>query len=212
MKKGTTKKGTAAKLVGCGLLALAGVSAWASVWAQEERRPWYVGGALGSAHARSLCDQKGSLSCDQRAGAWSIFAGYRFNPYLAVEGGRTRPGTFNIAGSSGGTPTNASFDTKLWDVVAVGSYPVVHDLLVYGKAGAYTGTSSFSGRVGAFGFSGESSPSNWTVGLGAELNTRPIALRAEWQRFHHVTGGTSNGVIVEPGDLDVLSLGVLYKF
>jgi outer membrane protein with beta-barrel domain len=202
------KKGMSAKLVALGLLALAAASASA----QEERRPWYVGGALGTTHARGMCDSKGSLSCDQRAGVWSLFAGYRMNDYIAIEGGRVRPGTLKLAGAQGGAPVNASLDMKLWDLVVVASYPVHRELLLYGKAGGYKGTSSFSGSVGAAGFSGEGHPSNWTAGLGAELNAGRIGVRAEWQRFHRVEGGTGGGLTLQPGDVDAWTLQALFKF
>lgn len=210
------KKGTSAKLVAAGLLALAGLSASASAWTQEDHRPWYVGGAVGTAHARSLCDAKGSLSCGQNAGTWSLFAGYRFSEFLAVEGGRTRPGTYKMSGTVGGAPSNADLEMKLWDVVAVGSYPIVRDLRAYGKAGLYFGSTSFTGRIGAAPFGGENHSRNLTVALGAELDTSPIAVRLEWQRFHHVeagsSGGGSTGIAVQPGDIDNWSIGLLYKF
>jgi outer membrane protein with beta-barrel domain len=202
------KKGMSAKLVALGLLALAAAAASA----QEARRPWYIGGGLGSAHSRGLCDNQGSLSCDQRAGAWTLFAGYRANDYLGLEGGRVRPGTFKIAGSQGGTPVNASLDMKLWDLVVVGRYPVHREVSLYGKAGAYSATSSFSGNVGASGFSGEQRRSNLTFGLGAELTAGRIGVRAEWQRFRRVQGGTAGGLTLQPSDIDALTLQALVNF
>ena len=43
--------------------------------------------------------------------------------------------------------------------------------------------------------------------LGAELRLGPLGVRAEWQRYANV-GGASTG----EDDLDVFSLGVLFRF
>lgn len=201
------KNGTSATLVALGLLfAMTGAGA------QEARHPWYVGGGLGSTHTRGLCDNQGSLSCDQRAGVWTLFAGYRANDYIGIEGGRVRPGTFKLAGSQGGAPVNGSLDVKIWDLVVVGRYPVQRELSLYGKAGAYSASSSFSGNVGASGFSGEQRRSNLTVGLGAELTAGRIGVRAEWQRFHRVQGGVAGGITLQPSDIDALTLQALFNF
>jgi hypothetical protein len=49
--------------------------------------------------------------------------------------------------------------------------------------------------------------SSFTLGAGVEYSLGKLGVRAEWQRYDNVATGT-----VAENDVDVLSLGLLFRF
>src|SRR5207248_2304915 len=75
--------------------------------------------------------------------------------------------------------------------------------------GATVGQSNFKDSCNglAAGVSAKDTGNGLTFGGGAQWNVMPaLGLRAEWQRYSHLGGKTDNG------DLDVLSLGGIWRF
>jgi OOP family OmpA-OmpF porin len=178
-------------------------------WCQDAG--FYIGGALGQAEHKDACEDAG-ISCDQKDTAWKVFAGYQFNRYIAAEAGYADLGKSTANGVVDGVTLRANFEITAWEVVAVGSFPVMDRLSLFGKAGLYraelerTGT----GTIGAITVPLDEKESNndVTFGVGARFNlTRNLAVRAEWQRYLDVGGDE-----VGQSDVDLLSVGVQFRF
>jgi len=119
-------------------MALAAVSG-SALAADDNVRGFYLGGGVGNFNldidrVDQLDDAIGRLNDDDTA--WKVFAGYRINPYLAVEGAYVdfgRPSdTFDADGTSGDFSAHLSgFSPQLIGILPVG--PVE----LSGKVGVY---------------------------------------------------------------------------
>lgn len=148
----------------------------------------YVGASIGRADYRTA---------DQTDTAWRLFGGYQFHRNFAAELGLHHLGEV--------TQNFGTRDAMLWELVGVGSFPVANALSVYGKLGGYYGKSEFRSSVAP---SGDDTNGGLTYGFGAQYDlARQVAVRLEWQRYDQV-GGSRAGET----DIDVLNLGVVYRF
>jgi OmpA-OmpF porin, OOP family len=147
----------------------------------------YVGASIGRADYRTA---------DQTDTAWRLFGGYQFHRNFSAELGLHHLGEVDQAGGAR--------DALIWEAVGVGAFPVANALSVYGKLGAYYGKSEFRSALG----SGDDTNGGLTYGFGAQYDVaRQVAVRLEWQRYDQV-GGNRTGET----DIDVLNLGVVYRF
>jgi OOP family OmpA-OmpF porin len=170
--------------------------------AQMNTSNLYVGATIGQSHFKGACDDAAALglsSCDNEDTAWRILAGYQINPNFSAELGYHNLGSITVA-----TPTaSGTADVKLWELVALGAWPIGTQFSVYGKLGGYRAKTSGSS---AFGASDESN-TGWTYGLGAGWEAmRNLGLRVEWQQYRDVGGSSSDT------DVNVLSVGALWRF
>lgn len=160
---------------------------------------FYVGGAFGQVDFQDFCEgiSGPGVSCDEKDTAWKILGGYQFNRNLAVELGYANLGEVSASGPGG----SATVETTAWDVAAVGSFPVIDKLSVYGKLGLFR--ADFEGRS-SVGATLDESESGFTFGIGLRYDvTRNLGVRAEWQRYNEVDGEL---------DADVLSIGAVWRF
>jgi OmpA-OmpF porin, OOP family len=176
----------------------------------------YVGGSIGQVEYRAACEGV-TFPCDEKDTAWRVAAGYQFNRHLAVELGYANLGGPKSGGSLALTSTTveATSDTEVtaWDLSAIGSVPLVDRLFAYGRAGIYRAEVEGSSSLSVSGVTTSSSSvneSNTGVILGIGLKyefLRSLAVRAEWQRYFEIAGRDGSDV-----DVDVLSVGLLYRF
>lgn len=175
------------------LLAIAGFSAalaFAGSAAAQSLSSAYIGGTIGQAEYKDGCAGVGD--CDEKDAAWRILGGYQFNRYFAAELGYHNLG--EASAPAGATEGNA------WELVGIASYPIANQFSVYGKLGGYRGELEGPG--------GKESNTDLTYGAGLQYDfTKQIGVRGEWQRYNKMGGGA----VVET-DVDVLSLGVVYRF
>ena len=204
------------------LIGLAIAAATTPAWSQEPTSKFYAGASLGQSKFKGACDTEAGITlsnCKDSDTAWKIFGGYQFTPNLAVELGYNDFGRISsdatvIVGGSTFTG-NARIEATAFELTGVGSLPLGHQFSLYGKLGVYYAETKSSANVRqttAPFATGSSSASdnntNLTFGFGARYDiTRNIAMRAEWQRFSKV-GSDDTG----KGDIDVLGVGVLYRF
>ncbi len=122
---------------------------------------------------------------DRSDTAVKVFGGYQFNPNFAIEGGYHDLGK---ARSADVTALEASF---------VGSWELGNRYALLGRIGVYRSeTSGFGTNLGP------------VFGLGASYDlTRNATFRLEWQRFDKLGPDTLPQL-----DIDVLSIGALYRF
>src|SRR5688572_20720454 len=146
----------------------------------------YLGGTIGQA------EYKDGGGGDDKDTAWRILGGYQFNRHFAAELGYHNLG--EASAPAGSTEATA------WELVAVGAYPIVNQLSVYGKLGVYRGELEGPGA--------EETNTDLTYGVGLQYDIlRNVGVRGEWQRYNKLGGGA----LVET-DVDVLSVGVVYRF
>jgi OOP family OmpA-OmpF porin len=125
--------------------------------------------------------------------AWRLLGGYQVNRNFAAELGYHDLGQHNIAGHP--------LDSNAWELVGVGRLPFGERFAAYGKLGAYRANSTGSGI--------DETSNDLTFGAGIEYAlSRNLSARGEWQRYRDIGGGA----IGQVGDLDVYSVGVVYRF
>jgi OmpA-OmpF porin, OOP family len=159
---------------------------------------FYAGAHIGSSDLNGACDGFGAgVSCDEKDTAWKILGGYQFHKNWAVELGYANLGE---ASASAGA-VSAKAEVTAWDLVAVGSLPLMDRLSAYGKLGMFKADTEVTSNVGV---SDDDSETGFTFGLGVRYDfTRNLGVRAEWQRYQEVADDL---------DVDVLSVGVIWKF
>jgi OmpA-OmpF porin, OOP family len=204
-EQGSTMKSKAKK--GLAILGLASAMAFTNATLAQDAA-FYVGGALGQAEVDIDCD--GATSCDEKDTSWRIFGGYQFNKNFAVELGYIN---FGESSASGPVPPfgtgSVKFESTAFDLVAVGVLPLANQFSVYGKLGLYRADTDIDLNVTALGSASRSdSNTDLTFGIGARYDfTRNLGVRAEWQRYSDVAADDFG-----ESDIDVISLGVLWRF
>ena len=187
------------------LLAASGLVASSAVMAQGKAADmgWYAGVSLGQSSASDACTgiSGPGVSCDDKDTAFKIFGGYQVNRNFGVELGYTDLGK---ASASGGG-VNASIESTAFELVGVGSFPINNQFSVYGKLGFYHAETKLKSNIGV---SDSETNTDLTYGLGVQYNfTGNLGVRGEWQRYSSVGGGD-----IGDSDVDVLSVGLVYKF
>src|SRR5205085_6726302 len=99
----------------------------------------YIGGSIGQSKFKIDCG--GGLSCDDKDTSFKIFAGYQFNRNFAAEVGYADLGKAKLTGP-GGTDEIAG---TAWEASAIGAFPVMNQLSLFGRLGAYYGEGKLSG-------------------------------------------------------------------
>lgn len=156
-----------------------------------------------------------SSNVDDEDTGYKLLLGYRFNPYLSIEGGYGDYGKANVDVNSRipAATIKGDFETTAWLVDVVGTWPVADRFSVYGKVGMarwevktnFT-TSILNGPVLTGGEKETGQDFKWA--LGAAYNfTKNLSLRLEYEQFE---AGDSNKT--GKGDISLLSLGLAYHF
>ncbi|HEX6156074.1 MAG TPA: outer membrane beta-barrel protein [Burkholderiales bacterium] len=179
-------------------------------WSQDAG--FYLGASIGQSKAKDTCDDSGAFSCDDTDTAWKIFAGYQFNRHFAVEAGYTDLGEVSLSAASATSSVRGTIELSAFELMAVGSFPVVDRFSLYGKLGLYRAETEQKLQVtlGSLTVSDNKTEKNadLTFAFGARFDiTRNLGVRAEWQRYLDVGGGE-----IGEDDVDVLSVGLLYRF
>ncbi len=168
---------------------------------------WYVGLGGGQSQTQagggdinSAIGTTGGSLGDTDTG-WKLYLGYQFNPNVAVEAGYVDFGKFGFSSAAG----SGDLKTKNGGYVdAVGIIPFQNNFSIFGKLGAYTIKTELNGA----GVSNSHTTNDFTYGIGAGYDfTRNLGMRVEWERFNSVGDSSTT-----KGDLDLASVGVLYKF
>lgn len=220
---------------GMGLLLTAGSSV-----AAEQTAGWYFGATGGQSQVDldkgefdALVDEafffagapilSGTSNLEDKDVSWSLFGGYRFSPYLAVEASYIDLGTAEYratgtvqlpgAGLSANANYGADIEVSGFTAAAVAAVPVGEMFDLHGQVGVLFADMEFSQRLSVTGF-GSSSDSfsadsrDFFFGLGAGLNIgAQWSLNLDWQRFKDVGDEDETGET----DIDRISLGVIYR-
>jgi OOP family OmpA-OmpF porin len=207
-----------------GALSLAGFAALNGAVAVADDQPnWYGGLGLGWTKAR-IDDGRitrgfagsgltvDSISDDENGFGYKVFAGRQFNQYFGVEGGYFNLGKFGYTANT--TPAGSeqgSIKLQGLNLDAVGTLPVTDKFSVLGRVGVtyLQSRDSFTG-AGAVTVS-DSNPKkndvNYKFGVGVQYAfTDALAMRGEVERYR------VNDAVGNRGDVDMLSVGLIYRF
>jgi OOP family OmpA-OmpF porin len=176
-------------------IAAAALAAPALALAQESTSHVYVGATFGQDHWRPGCAS--GADCDDTDRALRVLAGYQINKMFAAEVG------YHNLGKA--TSSTASVKAYAWEALAVAAWPVMGALSVYGKLGIYRGKAEGGGAL----VPNKETNYNGTWGFGAQFDaTRNVALRAEYQRYPSLAGGS----LGPDSDVNVISAGAIWRF
>lgn len=184
---------------------------------------WYVGANIGQSEAkidderiRSGLLSQGfdttSISEDDRELGFKLFGGYQFNRYLALEGGYFDLGKFSFRATTLPAGT-LSGDIKLKGVNldVVGLLPFTDRLSAIGRAGANYAEAKDSfattGGIDVLDSSPGKKDTNYKFGLGLQY-----ALTDNWGVRGEVERYRVNDAVGNDGDVDLFSIGMLYRF
>ena len=177
-----------------------------SATAAAQESGWYVGGAFGQSEAKDFCSAvPGRTSCDDSEVTLKAMGGYQFMRNFAVEFGLTGVGEFEA--SSPGVRTTITIGIA--EATAVGIVPLGDKFSLFGKVGVYTSGVEIKTETIFGSNTDDTRNSDLTYGAGVGLAITPkLVVRAEWQRYQDVDAGNLLG----KSDLDIVSLGMVYRF
>lgn len=206
-----------------GMLGLVALAAVASPYAMADGLGWYGGASVGQSKAN--IDEKriingltaGGLATttfkdDDRDLGFKVFGGYQFNKNLALEGGYFDLGNFSYKANTLPTGTlDGNIKVKGLNLDVVGALPITDKFSVIGRAGmAYAEAKDSFRGTGAVMVSNPN-PSkrdtNYKLGVGVQYAfTDALVMRAEVERYR------INDAVGNKGDIDLVSVGLIYRF
>ncbi len=208
------------KIIASTLIAASTIVVSPSVFAGD----WYMAGSIGQSdfkggksdidNALTSAGVTGlSSRLDDKDTAYKLQVGYRFTPNLAVEGGYVDLGKLKYMASFTGGTGRAEIKATGWNLAVVGSLPLGQDFSLFGKLGMIDAKveanvfATGAGGAASAGVSDTSWKGHWGFGLDYAVNQK-MAIRAEIERFSKLGDNNTTG----EGDVDLLSLGVVFKF
>ena len=161
---------------------------------------FYAGAAIGQSDTGCSGLPSGA-TCDAKDTAWRILGGWQLDRHFGAEFAYTDFGEFTASFAG----IEQRIEVNAFELVGVGTYPLAEGFSLYGKLGLYRADSEGRTNVGD---SASETNTDLTFGVGGRYDfNRNFALRIEWQRYSDVGGGE-----FEKDDIDMLSVGVLWKF
>jgi OOP family OmpA-OmpF porin len=198
-----------------------------SVSSARAETGWYVGGAIGQGIVQSGATDLNATLAAQGITAQStvnckctdfkLYAGYGLNGHFAIEGGYVNLGKLDATGTFTAPLPGGVFSDSIkadgWNVDVVAAAPVTENLSVYGRLGLIR-ASVTANIVASTGFFTLALPSraistNAHYGAGLQYNfSRNWGIRGEWEKFNKLGDPNTTG----QGDIDLYSLGAIYRF
>lgn len=165
----------------------------------------YIGVSAGQS---DYGDCVGAVSCDSSGTGFKLFGGYMFSPYLGVEASYFDLGKATVDAGFDPVLGNVSGELKANGFAAYGvAAAPIGDFSVFMKAGLASTNLKVSARATLAGSASDSESSvDFAFGVGAAYQfTKNLGVRAEWERFRAKFMG-------EKGDIDLASIGIVYRF
>ena len=206
-----------------GTLGLAALAVLASPYAVADDTGWYVGANVGQSKAK-IDDERitsnllgagfatSSITDDDRDTGYKLFGGYQFNKNFALEGGYFDLGKFGYTATTVPAGTlNGNIKLNGLNLDAVGILPITERFSAFGRVGVNYAEAkdSFSGTgaVKVLNPNPSKRDTNFKVGLGLQYAlTESLAMRAEAERYR------IDDAVGNKGDIDLISVGLVYKF
>lgn len=184
---------------------------------------WYVGGNVGKSLAdidkEGIIDglQSNGLTTthyrdDGRDMGFKLYGGYQFNRNFALEGGYFDLGDFNFWATT--TPAGSlhgHMQVRGVNLDLVGLLPITEKFAAFGRIGAtYANTKDNfvgTGAVNVLNPNPSKKAASYKFGVGLQYALTPsVGLRGEVERYR------VDDAVGNKGDVDVVSLGLLYRF
>jgi OOP family OmpA-OmpF porin len=197
----------------------------ASVQAQsgDDQNGWFIGANIGKSSAnidgetiQTSLENNGfdlsSINEDKRDQGYKLFAGYQYNSYIALEGGYFDLGDFSfLANTLPQTDFSGRTELQGWNLDLVGTLPLTERFSAFARLGVTQNQSetrfSSNGLINTAAYNDDDSYTKHKFGLGLQYQLSPsFTLRLEADRYR------MNDLIGNTGDIDLYSLGVLYRF
>lgn len=170
-----------------------------------------VGLGLGQSNLQDYrCDDCGTpiASVDDKDTAWTVFAGYRFNPYVAVLAGYADLGKTTASGTGGAWQDKLEADG--WYAAVRGILPLPANFEAYATLGVFWWDQkvTFTGIP-----TGKFDGSDPMYGLGVAYRFGPknaMSVQVDWTRFKDV--GTNDPTLGHKNDIDLYAVNFVYQF
>lgn len=206
-----------------GILSCMILAAMTSSRAQSDDAGWYLGGNIGQTRtdideqriADSLLQNGLSntlVKDDSTDSGYKLFSGYQFNRYLALEGGYFDLGEFNFTSTTQPAGTfNGKLEAHGFNMDLVGTIPFTEKFSAFGRAGiTYVQTkNTFNGTGAVQVLSPNEKERDTHLKIGAGLQ---YAFNEKWSMRLEAERYRINDVVGHTGDLDLLSVGLVYRF
>jgi OmpA-OmpF porin, OOP family len=179
------------------VLGLAAATLALPAAAQMSMNAAYIGGQLGQTNFKADCS---GVDCDKKDTSFRIFGGYQFTPNIAAELGYADLGKLKVSGFG----IEGDVAATAWDLSGVFSWPI-QQFGVFGRLGVARVEAKPGGAFSGFD-SNTKTGLVWGLGGSYDFN-RNVGLRLEWTRYK-----ADSGSLAGEGDIDNLSIGVLYRF
>lgn len=202
-----------------GMLALAVI---VSPLAVAEDSGWYLGGNIGQSKSDlDLENMEGSalgnglnttsFSADDDDTGYKLFGGYQFNRYFALEAGYFNLGEFDIEATLPGGTVEGDIELQGLNLDIVGLLPFTDRFAAFVRGGVtrVEASDGFSGTgSGAFVDHGNTEhETGYKFGGGLQYAlSDSVDIRAEAERYR------VDDARGDDGDVDLFSIGVLYRF
>ena len=153
-----------------------------------------------------------SLSDDNRSAGGKVFGGYQFNKNIAIEGGLFTLGKFGYQATTTPAGTlNGEAKVRGLNLDLVGTLPITGKFSVIGRAGLTYAEAKDTFRSTGMVVVSNPNPSeraaNWKAGVGLQYAFTPaLSARAEVERYR------INDAVGNKGDIDMASIGLVYRF
>jgi len=205
------------------MLSVMALTAITSSMTLADDAGWYIGGNLGQSNAdiddaritSSLLDggfTVNSIKDDDRDTGYKLFGGYQFNKNVAVEGGYFDLGEFNFKSTTIPLGTfDGSIKLRGVNLDLVGFLPFTEKFSAFGRIGVNYAEAkdSFSGTgfVNVLDRNPSERAANLKAGVGLQYAFNDsVAMRLETERYR------INDAVGNKGDVDLISVGVVYRF
>lgn len=167
----------------------------------------YVGGAVGQARVNLSCEDF-DLGCDKSDTGHKVYAGYKFNPLIAIEGAYVNFGKATRGYTEDGYRVTESFEASGPIVAAAFRYAAHPQLSLVGRVGLSFLSTKFKASAPnyPFAYSTTDESVQGYVGVGVEFAmTKNLRLTAD-------ADFTTAEVMDEKGAVRLLSAGLQYAF
>lgn len=188
-----------------------------------DQNGWYIGANIGKTSAR-IDDEKirtslqndgfvvTSIAEDRRDQGYKAYLGYQFGDYVALEGGYFDLNEFSFAAETlPVTDFRGKTGLKGWDLDLVGILPFTERFSAIARVGLTQNKSTTrfgsNGLINTTSYNQDDSYTRHKVGLGLQYElTKAFTVRLEAERYR------MDDLVGNKGDLDMYSLGVVYRF
>ena len=163
----------------------------------------YVGASFG----RSTTDSCITGVCDKKDTAWKIYGGMEMNEYISMQVGYVNLGSVDYRAPTGTRETHGM------TIQMLGTLALNPRFMLFASGGLNILNTEVNGAIAATpsGNTGDTDVA-WSAGLGGQFNfTKALGLRMEWERYFEVGSSLNNGGTGE-ADIDLVSVGLVYKF